>query len=65
MMRPGMPRPITNLRINTSTMKIHEIVSENTAGAFASVAMPMGKMIKRPNPSVFPKKKKKTNPKIK
>jgi hypothetical protein len=47
-------------------MKINEIVSETTAGGIATVAMPMGNMIKRPNPSVFAiskpklKKKKKT-----
>ena len=43
-------------------MKITDIITETTsAGAIATVAQPMGKMIKRPNPSVFPKKKKKTN----
>lgn len=43
-------------------MKISEILSETTsAGAIATVAQPLGKMIKRPNPSVFPKKKKKTS----
>ena len=42
-------------------MKITDIITETTsAGAIATVAQPMGKMIKRPNPSVFPKKKKKT-----
>lgn len=40
-------------------MKISDIINETTsAGAIATVAQPMGKMIKRPNPSVFPKKKK-------
>ena len=40
-------------------MKISDIITETTsAGAIATVAHPMGKMIKRPNPSVFPKKKK-------
>jgi hypothetical protein len=40
-------------------MRISEIVTETTsAGAIASVAQPMGAMIKRPDPSVFPKKKK-------
>jgi hypothetical protein len=39
-------------------MKITDIITETTsAGAVASVAMPLGKMVKRPNPSVFPKKK--------
>jgi len=41
-------------------MKISEILSETTsAGAIATVAQPLGKIVKRPNPSVFPKKKKK------
>ena len=40
-------------------MKISDLINETTAGAVASVATPMGKMIKRPSPSVFPKKKKK------
>tara|TARA_Y100000389_G_C17175302_1_gene371204 strand:- start:38 stop:253 length:216 start_codon:yes stop_codon:yes gene_type:complete len=42
-------------------MKISDIITETTAGAVATVAMPMGKMHKR-NPSVFPttKKTKKT-----
>ena len=39
-------------------MKINDIINEMSAGSVATVAMPMGKMIKRPNPSVFPKKKK-------
>ena len=49
-------------------MKINEIVSETTAGGIATVAMPMGNMIKRPNPSVFaiskPKLKKKKKTKV-
>ena len=52
-----MPRPIIDSLINTN-MKISDIITETTAGAVATVAMPMGKMHKR-NPSVFPKKKKK------
>ena len=41
-------------------MKINEIISETTsAGGVATVVQPLGGMIKRPNPSVFPKKKKK------
>jgi len=41
-------------------MKISEIISETTsAGAIATVATPVGGMQKRPNPSVFSKKKKK------
>ena len=55
-----MQMPITALLINTN-MKISDIITETTsAGAIATVAKPMGKMIKRPNPSVFPKKKKKS-----
>ena len=42
-------------------MLIRDIITETTAGAVATVAVPMGKMIKRPNPSVFPKKKKKVS----
>jgi hypothetical protein len=38
-------------------MLIKDVINETTAGAIASVAMPMGKMIKRPNPSVFSKSK--------
>lgn len=41
-------------------MKISEIISETTAGAVATVAVPLGGMRKRPNPSVFSTKKKKT-----
>lgn len=39
-------------------MKIKDI-RETTSGGIAVVAQPVGKMIKRPNPSVFSKKKKK------
>ena len=40
-------------------MKINEIIIETTsAGSIATVAQPMGKVIKRPNPSVYGKKKK-------
>lgn len=43
-------------------MKISDIITETTAGAVATVAVPLGGMRKRPNPSVFNKaKKKKTN----
>ena len=35
-------------------MKISEIIAETTcAGAIATVAQPLGKMIKRPNPSIY------------
>jgi len=41
-------------------MLISEIITETTsAGGVATVVQPLGGMIKRPNPSVFPKKKKK------
>ena len=42
-------------------MKISDIITETTAGAVATVAVPLGGIRKRPNPSVFAKKKKKTN----
>ncbi|MDA8842270.1 hypothetical protein N9N08_01200 [bacterium] len=38
-------------------MKINEIISETTAGAVATVAVPLGGMRKRPNPSIFSNKK--------
>jgi len=41
------------LKINTSNMLIKEILSETMSGGIAIVAQPMGKVIKRPNPSVF------------
>ena len=46
-------------------MNIKDIITETTAGAVATVAVPLGGMKKRPNASVFPKttskkKKKKT-----
>ena len=45
--------------------EIVESLSETVAGAIASVSMPMGKMHRRQNPSVFSKKKKvsESNPK--
>tara|TARA_B100000963_G_C22045273_1_gene417174 strand:+ start:346 stop:504 length:159 start_codon:yes stop_codon:yes gene_type:complete len=52
-------------------MLIKDVIHETSAGAIASVAMPMGKMVKRPNPSVLSKsktkkkKKKKTSDKTK
>ena len=46
-------------------MLIKDIINETTsAGAVATVAMPLGKMQKRPNPSVFSIKKKKKNEQI-
>lgn len=49
-------------------MLIKDVINETTAGGIASVAMPMGSMIKRPDPSIYSKtkvKKKKTNSKKK
>tara|TARA_B100000900_G_C20564982_1_gene710632 strand:- start:1294 stop:1608 length:315 start_codon:yes stop_codon:yes gene_type:complete len=40
-------------------MLINEIIQETTSGGIAIVAQPMGKMQKRPNPSIFPTGKKK------
>ena len=40
-------------------MLIQEILSETMSGGIAIVAQPMGKVIKRPNPSVFGTKTKK------
>jgi len=46
-------------------MLIRDIVNETTsAGAIATVAAPMGKVIKRPNPSVYSKKKKTTEDQV-
>ena len=60
-MKKNMLVQIIALLINTS-MKISDIITETTAGAVATVAVPLGGMRKRPNPSVFNKaKKKKTN----
>ena len=57
-----MRQQIIALLINTN-MKISDIITETTAGAVATVAVPLGGMKKRPNASVFanttPKKKKK------
>tara|TARA_Y100001972_G_scaffold126973_1_gene182331 strand:- start:4183 stop:4698 length:516 start_codon:yes stop_codon:yes gene_type:complete len=53
-----MQQQIIALLINTS-MKISDIITETTAGAVATVAVPLGGMRKRPNPSVFYKAKKK------
>jgi len=46
-------------------MLIKDVINETSAGGIASVAMPMGKMIKRPNPSVFSKSKSKLKKKKK
>ena len=46
-------------------MLIRDIINETTsAGAIATVAAPMGKVIKRPNPSVYGKKKKTTEDQV-
>jgi len=46
-------------------MKINDIIIETTtAGGMASFAQPMGKMQKRPNPSVYSKKKKTTEDQV-
>jgi len=43
-------------------MRISHIINETTsAGGIASVAQPLGSMIKRPNPSIYKKKKKLKN----
>ena len=43
-------------------MKINEIIVETTSGGIAVVAQPLGAVIKRPNPSIY-KAKKKRSPK--
>jgi|14BtaG_2_1085337.scaffolds.fasta_scaffold00854_12 hypothetical protein len=42
-------------------MLINDIITETTSGGIAIVASPMGKMQKRPNPSVFAKSKKRVS----
>ena len=46
-------------------MLIKDVINETTAGGIASVAMPMGSMIKRPNPSIYSKNKVKKKTKAK
>jgi hypothetical protein len=42
-------------------MRINEIITETTsAGGIAVVAQPLGAVIKRPNPSIYKTKKKRT-----
>lgn len=41
-------------------MKITEIITETTSGGIAIVAQPLGAVIKRPNPSIYKSKKKRT-----
>jgi hypothetical protein len=38
-------------------MKIYEIISETTSGGIAVVAQPIGNMVKRPDASIYKKKK--------
>lgn len=46
-------------------MLIRDIINETTSsGGIATVAQPMGKMQRRPNPSVYPKKKKTTEDQV-
>ena len=46
-------------------MKINDIIIETTtAGGMATVAQPMGKMQRRPNPSIYSKKKKTTEDQV-
>jgi len=41
-------------------VKINEIITETTSGGIAVVAQPLGAVIKRPNPSIYKAKKKRT-----
>ena len=41
-------------------MKIYEIITETTSGGIAAVIQPLGAVIKRPNPSIYKTKKKRT-----
>jgi hypothetical protein len=43
-----------------NNMRINEIINETTAGGIAVVAQPLGGVIKRPNPSIYKVKKKRT-----
>jgi hypothetical protein len=46
-------------------MLIRDIINETTtAGGMATVAQPMGKMQRRPNPSIYSKKKKTTEDQV-
>ena len=49
-------------RAGDHLMKINEIIIETTSGGIAVVAQPLGAVIKRPNPSIY-KVKKKRSPK--
>jgi hypothetical protein len=41
-------------------MRINEIINETTSGGIAAVIQPLGAVIKRPNPSIYKTKKKRT-----
>lgn len=41
-------------------MRISEILNETTSGGIAAVIQPLGAVIKRPNPSIYKTKKKRT-----
>jgi hypothetical protein len=41
-------------------MRINEIINETTSGGIATVIQPLGAVIKRPNPSIYKTKKKRT-----
>ena len=43
-----------------TNMKINEIINETTSGGIAAVIQPLGTVIKRPNPSIYKTKKKRT-----
>ena len=43
-----------------NNMKIYEIINETTSGGIAAVIQPLGAVIKRPNPSIYKTKKKRT-----
>jgi hypothetical protein len=41
-------------------VKINDIINETTSGGIAVVAQPLGAVIKRPNPSIYKIKKRRT-----
>jgi hypothetical protein len=43
-----------------TNMRINEIINETTSGGIAAVIQPLGAVIKRPNPSIYKTKKKRT-----
>jgi hypothetical protein len=43
-----------------NNMRISEIINETTSGGIAAVIQPLGAVIKRPNPSIYKTKKKRT-----